>query len=415
MSSTYSTLTASVVQISASGALGSMLTNLSSRTVDPFASSFYSTKAYALGVERDAHEEPIHAKRKNVVRSKFEISRAFDLISNLVLVIDVPGLSQGSYVENLGPALIESATLSMGGHALARLTGGLLHAMEELGGNPGKSARVLYDVEDDRTAASRLYVPMSGFWFTKSLSKALNLVGSSFQRAYLDVTLNKLEDCITKATEVDDAGNITVLDIVVDKNIPTDPMLGAFTPVAGTDLVGRVTLDSHGVTLNEADREVFAAVNNMTLMDELHHTTITVDGNSDTDLTSFAKNLVFEVILGASTGTRTSDIDFNGGLDTISLLISGQQRFPENMEAGLYNTLMPFLHHSQVPEQKGIHSLPFSMYPEDTQIADSHINMSKLDSVTLRLTSSEEVRVEIFCLAYNILVQQRGMKARFFV
>ena len=407
MSSTYSTLTASVVQISASGALGSMLTNLSSRTVDPFASSFYSTKAYALGVERDAHEEPIHAKRKNVVRSKFEISRAFDLISNLVLVIDVPGLSQGSYVPNLGPALIESATLSMGGHALARLTGGLLHAMEELGGNPGKSATILYDVEDDRTAASRLYVPMSGFWFTKSLSKALNLVGSSFQRAYLDVTLNKLEDCVTGTA-------------VVSHTIPTEPMLGAFTPVAvpqgeTADLVGRVTLDSHGVTLNEADREVFAAVNNMTLMDELHHTTITVDGNSDTDLTSFAKNLVFEVILGASTGTRASDIDFNGGLDTISLLISGQQRFPENMEAGLYNTLMPFLHHSQVPEQKGIHSLPFSMYPEDTQIADSHINMSKLDSVTLRLTSSEEVRVEIFCLAYNILVQQRGMKARFFV
>ena len=144
-----------------------MLSNLSSRTVDPFSSAYFSTKAYAHGVSRDAHEEVIHQSRKNVIRNKSEISREFDLVSQLVVVIDVPTLTAGSYVANLGPALIESATLSMGGHALATLTGGLIHCLEELGGNPGKAATELYDVEEThgdsgiRRAGSRLYVPMA--------------------------------------------------------------------------------------------------------------------------------------------------------------------------------------------------------------------------------------------------------------
>ena len=89
MSSTYSTITASVVQISAAGALGNMLTKLSSRTVDPFSSAYFSTKAFAHGVERDAHEETIRENRQTIVRNKFEISRAFDLVHNLVVVIDI--------------------------------------------------------------------------------------------------------------------------------------------------------------------------------------------------------------------------------------------------------------------------------------------------------------------------------------
>ena len=147
--STYSTITASVVQISAAGALGSMLTKLSARTIDPFSSSFFSTRAYAHGVERDSHEESVKADRKSVIRNKFEISRAFDLVSMIMVVIDVPGLAASQvYVDNLGPALIEQATLSMGGHALAQLTGGLILCMEELGGKVGKSCDKLWDTED---------------------------------------------------------------------------------------------------------------------------------------------------------------------------------------------------------------------------------------------------------------------------
>ena len=399
MSSTYSTITASVVQISSSGALGSMLSNLSSRTVDPFSSAYFSTKAYAHGVSRDAHEETIHQSRKNVIRNKFEISREFDLVSQLVVVIDVPALTAGSYVDNLGPALIESATLSMGGHALATLTGGLIHCLEELGGNPGKAATELYDVED-ATTPSRLYVPMQ-FWFTKSLSKALNLVGSSFQRAYLDLTMKSLASCASN-------------DAAFGTDVPIHPMLGSMdTTGAGTGSgTGRVTVDTHGITLNEADREAFSVVDQMTLMTEMHTTTVNVVNEESVDVTTFGKNLCYEIIV-ASQDSNEDGINYDTALDTISMSISGQSRMPENIEAQLYNKVMPFLHHSQVPQQKGIHSLPFSFYPEDESVPDSQANISKLDS--LKVTLKGNARVTFFVLGYNILVEARGMKAKFFV
>ena len=94
MSSCYTTVTASVVQIAATGALGKMLENLRSREVDVFASSYFTTKPFAHGFERSAHEEQIYASKKNAsIKSKFEISRAFDLVHQLYIVIDLPGIA----------------------------------------------------------------------------------------------------------------------------------------------------------------------------------------------------------------------------------------------------------------------------------------------------------------------------------
>ena len=94
MSSCYTTVTASVVQIAATGALGKMLDSLKSREVDVFASSYFTTKPFAHGFERSAHEEQIYASKKNAsIKSKFEISRAFDLVHQLYIVIDLPGIA----------------------------------------------------------------------------------------------------------------------------------------------------------------------------------------------------------------------------------------------------------------------------------------------------------------------------------
>lgn len=383
-----------------------MLSKLSSRTIDPFSSAYFSTKAFAHGIERDSHEEIIQNDRKNVIRNKFEISRAFDLVSQLVVVIDVPTLTAGSYVENLGPALIESATLSMGGHALSTLSGGLIHCLEELGGNPGKSATELYDVAETapdsgvRRAGSRLYVPMA-FWFSASLSKALNLVGSSFQRAYLDLTMRPLRDCASA-------------DAVYGTNVPVHPMLGSMdTTGAGTGAgTGRVTVDTHGIVLNEQDRETMSQIDQLTLMTEVFQTTIDVAGDTTLDLTTFGKNLCYEVIV-ATQGANDNGIKFDTPLNTLSMSISGQSRFPDQIESQLYNKVMPFLHRSQVPQESGIHSIPFSFFPEDSSVPDAFANLSKLDSLTLRLNGT--AKATVFLLCYNILVEQRGMKARFFV
>jgi len=492
MSSCYTTVTASVVQIAATGALGRMLDNLKAREVDIFASSYFTTKAFAHGFERDAHEEQVYAKKKNAsIKGKFEISRAFDLVHQLYVVVDLPGIgntlpgdkiaapksgddteantdAMPYYTNGAGAALIEEVHLSMGGHSLACLTGPLIFLFEELAGTPGKRADVLLgkaasvsELKTQSTRARRLYVPMYFFFCSTrgSLSNALNIIGAQFQRVHLDMVLNSLSSIIENAAASLGAINTNtaaVRTIIIDP-ISLEPMVSpvrsggdvnyaeAKADAANRDLctathVARVSVDTHGITLSEAERSTFSNVNSMNLMNEVHvlnRTGTNALNANDTqiDVTTFAKNLVYEILIAARVtsdgGVRTGPLRFDGATDSVTgetygplasidVTISGQQRFPARVEAEIFNQVIPFIHHSLIPEHSGVYSIPFSFFPEDASVPDSHANVSKLDSLmlTLRRPSATPANVttdaHIFALSYNLLVQQRGMKAKFF-
>ena len=72
-----------------------------------------------------------------------------------------------------------------------------------------------------------------------------------------------------------------------------------------------------------------------------------------------------------------------------------------------------------MPSVKGIYSMPFSLYPEDWNVPDSYANASKLDSMRLQVGLPKDhaspVDLRVFCHTFNVLVEQKGMKARFFV
>ena len=69
--------------------------------------------------------------------------------------------------------------------------------------------------------------------------------------------------------------------------------------------------------------------------------------------------------------------------------------------------------------------MPFSLYPEDWNVPDSYANASKLDSMRLQIGLPQDVVSEqaqnggvdllVFAHQFNVLVEQKGMKARFFV
>lgn len=489
MSSCYTTVTASVVQIAATGALGKMLDNLKSREVDVFASSYFTTKPFAHGFERSAHEETVYAKKKNAsIKSKFEISRAFDLVHQLYIVIDLPGIANvvGTdiaalaasadtvadadnmpyYCNGVGAALLGEVHLSMGGHSIACLTGPLIFLFEELAGTPGKRADALMGkaptvaaLKAQSTRARRLYVPMYFFFCSTrgSLSSALNIVGSQFQRVYLDMQLNSLSSVVENGSANFglSAAAGAARTIIVDP-ISLEPMVapvraGGNVDYAGADVnaditaqqnIARVSVDTHGITLSEAERADFSNVNALTLMNEVHILNRTGSNalnktSTEIDVTTFAKNLVYEIIVAARLqqdgGKATAPLRFDGATDTVTgevygplasidVTISGQQRFPANVEAEIFNQVIPYLHHSLIPEHSGVYSIPFSFYPEDATVPDSHANVSKLDSLILRLTrpsafhqSAVNTDAHIFALSYNLLVEQRGMKAKFFV
>jgi hypothetical protein len=487
MSSCYTTVTASVVQVASAGALGAMIDNLKTRQIDIFASAYFTTRPFAHGHEREATDQPIYATRRNQIKNKFEITRSFDLIYQLFLVIDLPGIgsfdSNGVYMNEGGAfytngvaaALVNEIHLCMGGHSLCMLTGAQIYLYEELAGRPGK--RLMESVGKSTskeqlrtlsTTAQRLYLPMY-YWFCStrgSVSSALNLIGAQFQKATIDLSLNSLCSVVEDGENDADFISKNALEgtqVWVIDEISTDTMtapvrrddgdVGSTQKERLSQYTGaRVTLDVLGITLNEDDRNVFSTKDRMSLMDEV--TVISRTGSQALtkdeviSITDHAKNLIYELQIAARvrkarsrgkddrTYVAQGPLRFDGRIDattgltseplgTLSLTISGQQRTQQNLEAAFYNRVTPYMHHSTLPSAKGIYSMPFSLYPEDWNVPDSYANASKLDSMRLQIGLPKEVvktagdnggvDVQIFCHTFNVLVEQKGMKARFFV
>jgi len=508
MSNCYATVTAAVVQIAAEGALGQMIDNLKTRQIDVFASAYFTTRPFAHGHEREANDEPIYVNRTNTIKNRFEVTRSFDLVYMLYLVMDLPGLgnfkdgkyldgeSRPYYTNGHAAALVRDIHVCMGGHSLSGMTGQQIYLFEELAGKPGKrlqesvgKAPTRKSLQAMSTRARRLYLPMY-YWFCAtrgSVSTALNLIGAQFQKCTIDMSLNSLLDVVENCT----GSKISPLDdgttYVIDE-ISSEPMTGPVRQKSGnvftyglvtlnaaesnTTNVGRVkknatdetgkaaneltytafdskytgaraTIDVLGITLNETDRDTFASKDRMSLMDEIH----TIDrsgsqalsGKSTTiDITDHAKNLIYEIQVAArlcedGNGCKYGPMRFDGHqdattnevydpLDTMGLTLSGQYRTLNNLESQWFNQVAPHMHHSTLPSHSGIYSLPFSLYPEDFMVPDSYANASKLDSMRLNITlpnntisTGRKVDVYVFCHAYNILVEQKGMKAKFFV
>ncbi len=494
MSSCYTTVTASVVQVASAGALGAMIDNLKTRQIDIFASAYFTTRPFAHGHEREASEQPIHATRGNQIKNKFEITRSFDLIYQLFLVFDLPGIATydgnddivelkeenaaagklAHYTNGVAAALVNEVHICMGGHSLSMLTGEQIYLYEELAGRPGKrlldsvgkSTSVL-DLAIKSRRATRYYLPLYFFFCSTrgSVSSALNLIGAQFQKATIDMSLKSLCNVVENGdnnTQFISANATAGSTVVVVDDVSTDTMTAPVRANSGdvnADTISgalkdyknaRVTLDVLGITLNEDDRNAFSTKDRMALMDEV--TVIRQDltsSPSTISITDNAKNLIYELQIaarvkkartreGSSSYVECGPMRFDGRRDAntgetydplsqLSLSISGQQRTQPDMESQFYNQVTPFMHHSTLPSQKGIYSMPFSLYPEDWNVPDSYANASKLDSMNLRIdlpsaiaheninTRNEAVDLMVFCHTFNILVEQKGMKARFFV
>lgn len=470
-----------------------MLDQLKSREIDCFSSSYFTCRAYASGHERDSNEGEVKVNSSSRFRNTFELTRSFDLIYQTFITFDLPGIANVNAADNkiyslsdsdntigdvskcchysngAAAALVENVYISFGSHAIARLSGEMCYIFEELCGRPGKRLgaqihkhKEAEDLVKYSQRAQRLYLPLY-FWYNGtrgSVSNSLNLINAQFQRACLDFTLRPLVHVIEngagtlsfRSTTTAEGCTTKIIERISD-SFSTPVRNGGAVDYSATpsDLnasnVARVTVDVCGITLNDTDRQTFAQRDSLTLMDEVHLINLSdaqsTSGQVEVDITETAKNLVYEIIVGARVktcehaATNIGKTGLNGlmrfdgyfdsslnmvnePLATIDLSISGQQRTARNLEAAFYNQITPFQSHSCLPSHTGIYSLPFSLFPEDWTIPDSMANCSKLDSMKLRLTpqkqlESADMEYMIFCLAYNILVQQKGLKARYFV
>lgn len=353
---------------------------------------------------------------------KCKIDRHGDLVSNLYLVVELPELRNKPgidirWVDYLGLAMIESASIIIGGAVVSKTWGELMYINSELELNDERK-RVFYKMighVSELTSLSspikpgrKLYIPL-GFWF-QDVGLALPLISMQYHDCELQVNLRPLRD----------------LYLVNNKKPDTEieaQQLRSFTPNMSQYQISKATIDvkcyleASYIFLEDVERKFFCS----RPLDYLVEQTTRIERlrlNENNVLDLVLQNPVKQLIFLA----RRSDIGlsndwFNfvdGGeniIKTAKIMFNGVDRIEEK-DFEYYSLVQCYQHfQGTVPDGVGIYS--FSLYP--TQFNPSgHCNMSRIPNIQMALTLKPQPRdyyydVTIYSVNYNFFRVMSGM------
>jgi hypothetical protein len=89
------------------------------------------------------------------------------------------------------------------------------------------------------------------------------------------------------------------------------------------------------------------------------------------------------------------------------LQLNGNDRFAER-DGSYFNYVQPYQHHTNIPDNRGINVYSFALKPEEHQPSGT-LNMSRIDTAVLSMTSQVEGTVNVFAVNYNVLRIMSGM------
>ena len=326
------------------------------------------------------------------------VSRNGDLITNTVLEVELPTLSNGwKWNSNVGHNLIEEVELEIGGQRIDRHYGEWLDIWSELSTPEAKKGRfdseMIRRVSDDAHCtgeASTLYVPLQ-FFFNRNHGLALPLIALQYHEVKINFTFAKLADlCHYGGT-----GATPTLPSV------TEPPMSLY--------IDYVYLDTD-------ERKRFAQSQHELLIEQLQFTgdeTPMTNGSYRLNFNHPVKELVWVV-------TQPKDGDkFNydkAGIDDVvtsaNLQLNGHDRFDER-KGSYFRLVQPFQHHTRIPE-KNIYVYSFAVKPEEHQPSGT-CNFSRIDNATLKLKIDSGAaavvgsKVKIFATSVNVLRILSGM------
>jgi hypothetical protein len=115
-------------------------------------------------------------------------------------------------------------------------------------------------------------------------------------------------------------------------------------------------------------------------------------------------------LLAGAGGTATAfDEESVGPLDTVKLVLNGQDRFKEQ-KSKYFNQVQPYQHHSGSP-MPGVYSYSFALKPEEHQPTGT-CNFSRIDNAQVAIKAKNQgsnLTLNMFAVNYNVLRIQSGM------
>ena len=319
------------------------------------------------------------------------VSRNGDLMHKVYLQVTVPADPSGTYVKNLGQALIKFAEVEIGGQRIDKHYGDWMHIWNELSQEAGKKVGyndMIGAALAENSEETDLYIPLE-FWFCRNPGLALPLIALQYHEVKINIEFRALSEL------TQDAGlSLSAASLYVDY-----------------------------IYLDTDERRRFAQVSHEYLIEQVQFTgdesVSSVSNKIKLNFNHPCKELVWVVQKDASVTNTVGGgrFDYTDGTENPVLIaklqLNGHDRFSERM-GRYFNLVQPYQHHTNVPKP-GINVYSFGLKPEEHQPSGT-CNMSRIDNATLQLTltaatvaGNADAKVRVYATNYNVLRIMSGM------
>jgi hypothetical protein len=399
-------------------------------------------------------------------RASFQITRNGDLIHRVYFNgkiknnNPVSATNNVALVPNFGQRLLKTVELEIGGQRIDKHYSEWLYIWNELSLPKGK--RSGYNTMVGANNANlctklaggdsyELYVPLE-FWFCRNVGLALPLIALQYHEVKINVEYESAANLVDtndanlcededKFTDGCTNGNKRSVDYTINFGLEADGSGTAVTKFASGSSISLsdANLWVDYVFLDTDERRRFAQLSHEYLIEQLQFTgtdTMTSSTSPDSmkpvrlNFNHPCKELIWAVKSNDNTdkkqfpfwnnfSTATSaNVDASGANNYLlssnptlqaKIMLNGNDRFATR-KGDYFSLVQPYQHHENTPDENhnGINVYSFALKPEEHQPSGT-LNMSRIDTAVLSLSSSVDGTIHVYAVNYNVLRILSGM------
>jgi len=343
-------------------------------------------------------------------------------------------------VPYFGLKLLKTIELEIGGQRIDKHYSEWLYIWNELSLPVGKREGYKLMVGADKYNRSiilnagnsySVYVPLE-FWFCRNVGLALPLIALQYHEVKINIEFETATNMVDtgfnlsdRATSLYDVTGIAITAGTYDNS----KLTGTSTKIS----LDAASLWVDYIFLDTDERRRFAQLSHEYLIEQLQFTGAdTVTGNTTNSMKAIrmnfnhpCKELVWVVKPDKATSAdlvaapywnnftdRNTDNQYILGRNPITqakIQLNGNDRFAER-KGSYFSLVQPYQHHEFTPSlfNNGINVYSFAIKPEDHQPSGT-LNMSRIDTAVLSVSSSVSGTIYIYTVNYNVLRILSGM------
>ena len=337
-----------------------------------------------------------------------------------------------SLVPNFGQRLLKTIELEIGGQRIDKHFAEWLYIWNELSLPAGKregynimvgAEKYNRSINLDSNKSYEVYVPLE-FWFCRNVGLALPLIALQYHEVKINIeyetALNMVDNSADNFNHVEDSKT--------QASRKNNNELATYSDLLLED--AKIWVDY--IFLDTDERRRFAQLSHEYLIEQLQFTgpeyieTSTSTKSIRMNFNHPCKELIWAVRSdnsvvywnNFSSAAKQPDSQATNGNDHMSsknpiksckIMLNGNDRFTER-DGNYFSLVQPYQHHENTPDlyHQGINVYSFALKPEEHQPSGT-LNMSRIDTAVLSLSSEVTGKLFIFAVNYNVLRILSGM------